>query len=614
MATVYRKTVTKRLPKGAELFTREGKCFARWKGASGKTRTAPVTVPKKGKHAGQDRIVLVSPKYIAKYRDGKGVVREVATGCRDETAARGVLAELERRAELVKGGVLTADQDAVADHQGTPLASHFDAYIDYLRAKGTTAGRMRDTRSRLQRAADDCGFTQLANMNADALDGWLSIHAAEGMSAATLNSYLEAYVAFGYWCAGKRIKGRTARYNGEKRLTANPFGGMSNYDQRADPRRQRRALTEAELLRLLGVARRRPLADYGRLAVRKDQADVKRKRDTWKAAPLTWETLGAAERRARERLAKNPKLVGRLELRGWERALIYKTLVLTGLRKGELASVTVGQVELNAQPAYIVLNAADEKARRGAEIPLRADLAKDLSEWLDHKLQALQGDPKRSDGASVDRLPSDTPLFNVPDKLVKVLNRDLIAAGIVKRDDRGRTVDVHALRHTFGTLLSKGGVAPRTAQAAMRHSSIDLTMNTYTDPRLLDVAGAMDALPSLPLDRSGEAEPVHLRATGTDGEPIDDTAARNEIHGDADVNLDERNNPEFAPGFAPTSDKHGTSGTIPGAAGYFLKDGEPADDDRKVSQSNELASGDKYSQTGRYRTRTCDPLGVNEVL
>jgi hypothetical protein len=33
------------------------------------------------------------------------------------------------------------------------------------------------------------------------------------------------------------------------------------------------------------------------------------------------------------------------------------------------------------------------------------------------------------------------------------------------------------------------------AQAAMRHSSIDLTMNIYTDPTLLDVAGAINALP-----------------------------------------------------------------------------------------------------------------------
>ncbi len=44
-------------------------------------------------------------------------------------------------------------------------------------------------------------------------------------------------------------------------------------------------------------------------------------------------------------------------------------------------------------------------------------------------------------------------------------------------------------------MLSMAGVAPRVAQAAMRHSSIDLTMNVYTDPRLLDVQGAVESLP-----------------------------------------------------------------------------------------------------------------------
>jgi hypothetical protein len=38
----------------------------------------------------------------------------------------------------------------------------------------------------------------------------------------------------------------------------------------------------------------------------------------------------------------------------------------------------------------------------------------------------------------------------------------------------------------------------------MRHSSLDLTMNVYTDPSLLDVAGALEALPALLLARSHE--------------------------------------------------------------------------------------------------------------
>ena len=94
------------------------------------------------------------------------------------------------------------------------------------------------------------------------------------------------------------------------------------------------------------------------------------------------------------------------------------------------------------------------------------------------------------------------------------MDRDLAATGIAKVDHRGRTVDVHALRHTFGTLLSKGGVAPRTAQQAMRHSDIRLTMKTYTDPRLLDVAGAVDALPNLSLESITAT--ASLRRTGTD--------------------------------------------------------------------------------------------------
>src|SRR5439155_11744857 len=121
------------------------------------------------------------------------------------------------------------------------------------------------------------------------------------------------------------------------------------------------------------------------------------------------------------------------------------------------------------------------------------------------------------------RLPPDTPLFDVPSQLVKILDRDLVAAGIArrvrvngkwiiyKRDDRGRSLDIHALRTTFGTLLSKGGVSPRTAQAAMRHSDIKLTMGVYTDPKLLDVRGALDALPLLPLG-GWEAEGEAVRA------------------------------------------------------------------------------------------------------
>ena len=90
------------------------------------------------------------------------------------------------------------------------------------------------------------------------------------------------------------------------------------------------------------------------------------------------------------------------------------------------------------------------------------------------------------------------------------------AAGLTTGLHRRRARD----RTTFGTLLSRGGVPLRTAQAAMRHSTPVLTANTYTDPKLLDVAGALDALPSLPLDQSpgDTSERARAVATGTYGD------------------------------------------------------------------------------------------------
>ena len=123
MGTVYRKTFTKPLPAAAEVFTRKGERFARWKDAKGKTRTMKLTTGADG----TDRLLIEAGTFTAKYRTGTGLVVETATGCHDETAARRVLGELERRGELVKSGVMTAAEDAIADHQPTPLAEHLAA-------------------------------------------------------------------------------------------------------------------------------------------------------------------------------------------------------------------------------------------------------------------------------------------------------------------------------------------------------------------------------------------------------------------------------------------------------------------------------------------------------
>jgi integrase len=486
VGTVFRKQTTRPLPPGAEFFVRKGERFARWKNLrNGKTRTAPLTG-----EDGAELIVTESAYFVAKYRDGSGVVRVESTGCRDETAARQVLAELERRAELVRSNVITAAEAAIGDHQTVPLAKHFGAFDEHHQAKGVTKIHREDTGRYLRRLATDCTFRTLADLRRESLERWLALRTAEGMSARTKNAYRNALVSFCNWCVETN------------RLALNPFDPVPKANEKADPRRQRRAMTDSELVKLLAVARKRPLHEA--LTVRKGP-------------------------RKGERYAEiRPEVRERLILMGRERGLIYKTLVLTRLRKCELSSLTVAHLHLEGPVPFASLDAADEKNREGNAIALRDDLAADLRDWLADKLQRLQTKALHDGTPIPARLPPDTPLFKVPSGLVRILDRDLVAAGIArrvkaadkwtidKRDDRGRSLDVHALRTTFGALLSKGGVAPRTAQAAMRHSDIKLTMGVYTDPKLLDVRGALDALPMLPLD-GDQTESEAAQATGTDG-------------------------------------------------------------------------------------------------
>jgi integrase len=127
------------------------------------------------------------------------------------------------------------------------------------------------------------------------------------------------------------------------------------------------------LEKLLHVARWRPLAEYGRKSIPVEPGDSP-KRSNWKKALITYDTLEATVTHARRQLADNPEFAAKLDQRGRERALLYRTLVLTGLRRGELSSLTIGSLELDVPTPFAVLEASDEKNRRGSEIPLRADL------------------------------------------------------------------------------------------------------------------------------------------------------------------------------------------------------------------------------------------------
>ncbi|MFO0939803.1 MAG: site-specific integrase [Pirellulales bacterium] len=274
------------------------------------------------------------------------------------------------------------------------------------------------------------------------------------MSAATFNQYVAAWVSFGHWLVGKRLSGKRPSLSGEMRLLVNPFDGMGKLDERSDRRRTARALSEEELTRLLDAAKRRPLEDA--------------------------RTVRRGPNKGKQTIDLSAERIAKLTRIGQERALIYKTAILTGLRLNELRTLDVGNLSFGDVP-FVRLDASKEKNRKGSTLPLRSDLAAELKEWTKGK-------------------PNASKVFTVPTGLLRILNRDLSLAGIPKRDADGTIVHIHSLRHSFGTHLSKAGVAPRTAQGLMRHSRIELTMNTYTDARLLDTSAAIESVELLKTD------------------------------------------------------------------------------------------------------------------
>jgi integrase len=197
-------------------------------------------------------------------------------------------------------------------------------------------------------------------------------------------------------------------------------------------------------------------------------------------------------------------MLAQLEDDGRRNALIYGIMLGTGLRKKEVASLTWNDIDLDAGILYA--RETWTKNRKGARLPLPPDLLAALREWKSSR-------PPES------RVPT-SPVVPFSDRLLDFLNDDLAAAGIEKCDASGRTVDLHALRHTFGTRLNAAGADVKVIQTLMRHSTPVLTIGTYvhTDTNRLSKAAA--SLPPLmsPTDPMARA--------GRDGDSATDTTPK----------------------------------------------------------------------------------------
>ena len=335
---------------------------------------------------------------------------------------------------LLKIGLLDSRRVASAK----TLKQHVDDYRAALLAKGNTPGHADLVTQRCRKMFDRCGFTFWSDIDAASVQQALVTMQENtklpdgtlrrGISNQTFNFYLMAVKSFARWMIR------------ERRATENPVAHLDGLNVRLDRRHDRRALTPDESRALLDAA------------------------------------------------ANGPERAG---MSGESRSLLYRTALETGLRRGELMSLTVAS--FNLFDCTVTVAAAYSKHRREDVLPLRPDTVELLKAYLATKLPAANA-------------------FGVPksdDDLSEAFRADCSAAEITYRDTAGKVADFHCLRHTFINSLTSAGVSPKVAQSLARHSTISLTMDRYSHTFTGDMTDALNVLPDY------SAEPESQRATGT---------------------------------------------------------------------------------------------------
>ncbi len=371
--------------------------------------------------------------------------------------------------------------DPFEEARKLPVSQHVADFRRSLESKGSTAEYVTVAVRRLIALVDGIKAKRLDQLSASRVADWLAEQRRGEMGTQTSNYYSGVAKQFGAWLVR------------ERRLPENPFVSLQRLNARADVRRERRAFSEDELARLVTAAN------------------------------------------------NGPEFRG---LTGADRALLYLLAANTGLRAGELASLTVGSFDLTAKVPNVTIEAAYSKHRRRDVLPLRGDIVDMLRPVLSrlhdenrHILRLASSGTRRGDERGSEATQAGAHLWpgTWVERSAKMLRGDLAAARqqwideaandsdlaerkrssfLAYADESGRVIDFHALRHTFITNLARGGVHPKTAQSLARHSTITLTMDRYTHSVVSDLATALDSLPPV---ASPEPRVEKLRATGTEG-------------------------------------------------------------------------------------------------
>lgn len=158
-----------------------------------------------------------------------------------------------------------------------------------------------------------------------------------------------------------------------------------------------------------------------------------------------------------------------------QRRLLYETAFCSGLRAGELRSLTLK--EFDVERSELKLKAEWTKNRKDGIQPLPVELAVELAE------NARAGLPQRYyeefySKSNVSEKPPEDALLYVPSHPSRELDKDLKKAGIPKLTDEGK-LDFHACRVAYVTFVLDAGANVKEAQSLARHCNPSLTMNVY---------------------------------------------------------------------------------------------------------------------------------------
>lgn len=189
-------------------------------------------------------------------------------------------------------------------------------------------------------------------------------------------------------------------------------------------------------------------------------ADLELPRKPYHALPK------ALNRDELRRLMGQPDVTDPLGLR--DRAIL-ETLYATGMRRGELVALDLGDIDLEASSVHV----RKGKGGKGRLLPLgEATLG-----WLEAYLERSRPRLSMGEGERAFFLSGYGERFN-PNYLGNWVARSLKAAGIEKKGA------CHLLRHSCATHMMENGADLRTIQSILGHARLDTTQ-IYTEVSLV---------------------------------------------------------------------------------------------------------------------------------